>query len=240
MSESPGRKLRSRLSQRLPQIVVNIDYTNASLVEFLGHVGADVIFIDCEQGDTSIESIPDLVRAAHCAGVPAVVRLPSPDPAVIERYMFRGVDGIVVPRLTAPEQAKAVVETVRYCFPAQHPDKAVIVQIEDIAAVRALDAFLDIDGIDCFFVGPVDLSKSMGHRGDYACAPVAAEIERTIGRMTKRGRAVGILAKPDTLAALVGAGVSFLYLHTNDFITLGAAQILRSLATSAPKAKGKA
>lgn len=230
MSESPGRRLKTDLAARKPLIVVNIDYANGSLVEFLGRNGADVIFIDCEQGDTAIQSIRDLARASHIAGVPAIVRLYSDDPAIVERYMFQGVDGIVVPRLKTPADAQALVETVRYCFPADHPDKTVVVQIEDIAAVDALDGFLAVAGIDCFFVGPVDLSKSMGHGGIFTEEPVARVIDETLARISAAGKTAGMLAGPDNVAALTSAGVSFLYLHTNDFIRVGAARVAQSIS----------
>lgn len=216
-----GRALKARLAKREPLLVVNVDYASGSLVEFLGGCGADVLFFDCEQGDIGIESLADLVRAAHAARTPAVVRLFSPEPWVIERYMQRGVDGIVVPRLETPEEVRRVVETVRYCYPDDHRDKAVVIQIESLSAARALEEILSIDGVDALFIGPVDLSKSMGYGGDYRVPAVAAEVDRLIGAIAGAGRAAGMLVTADTIRAVAATGASFLYLHANDFLRAG-------------------
>jgi len=218
-------QLKSDLAASRPLRVVNIDYSNAGLVEFLGKTCADVIFIDCEQGDTSVESIENLARAAHVAGVPAIVRTGSPDAAVIERTLLRGVDGIVLPRLKTSAEARKAVAAVHYCMSGQRPDFAVIVQVEDIAAVQTLDEFLSVEGIDCFFVGPVDLSKSMGFGGTWTRTEVRDVVEQTLSRIIAAGRAAGMLASPDTIGELHRLGVSFLYLHTNDFIRLGTDEI---------------
>lgn len=218
---SPAEKLKSGLARREKLLVVNIDYSNASLVEFLARNGADVIFIDCEQGDTGIETIPDLVRAAHIAGTPVLVRLFSSEAGVIERYLFRGVDGIVIPRLETADQVREVVETMKYCFPTDYRDKSLVIQIETLSAARNLPAILKIDGVDAFFIGPVDLAKSMGHGGDFREIEVAREIDRLILDIAKAERSAGMLVTDATIRDLAVKGVNFLYLHTNDFLKIG-------------------
>lgn len=234
-----GRGLKARLAAREPLLVVNIDYASASLVEFLGSAGADVIFIDCEQGDTGIESVADLVRAAHAADVPAVVRLFSPEPWVIERYMFRGVDGIVVPRLETAAEVHDIVETVRYCFPDHHDEKAIIVQIETAAAAGNLAEILAVDGVDALFIGPVDLAKSLGHGADYSAPAVAQEIDRLIARIVGAGRAAGMLVTAASIGTIAAQGVSFLYLHTNDLLRAGSATFVAAKTGRRPN-KGNA
>lgn len=221
-----GRGLKARLAARERLLVVNIDYSNGSLVEFLAGNGADVIFIDCEQGDTAIQSIPDLVRAAHLAGAPAIVRLFSPEPWVIERYLLRGADGIVVPRLDTAAQARQVVDTVRYCFPTTFDSLAIVVQIETGAAAQSIEAILSVDGVDALFIGPVDLAKSMGCGANYDDPAVAGEIERLIAAIGSSGRSIGMLVTLDTVAAWAARGVNFLYLHANDLLRAGSRPFL--------------
>lgn len=225
-AEALSATLKSRLSRRDRLLVVNIDYTNASLVEFLARNGADVIFIDCEQGDASIESVPDLVRAAHLAGTPALARVFSPEPWVIERYLFRGVDGLVIPRLETADQVRQVADTVKYCFPDDPDGKCLVVQIETTAAARNLPQILDVDGVDALLIGPVDLAKDMGYGGDYRAAEVAREVDRLIGDITAAERPVGMLVTEATIHDMAAKGVTFLYLHTNDFLRSGAAAFL--------------
>lgn len=221
MTKAISAMLKQRLAARERMLVVNIDYSNASLVQFLARELADVIFIDCEQGDTSIETIPDLVRAAHIEHTPVLVRLPDPRPSTIERYMLRGVDGIVVPRLDSPEQAAEVVETIRYCFASAASNKTLVVQIESAQAAAGIDGFLAMDSIDAFFIGPVDLARSMGTGGNYLAEPVAGEIDRLIERISGAGKVAGMLVNRDTIQRYEQAGAVFLYLHANDFLMHG-------------------
>lgn len=213
--------LKAALANRDRQLVVNIDYSSASLVQFIARELADVIFVDCEQGDTSIETIPDLVRAAQVEKTPILVRLPDPRPETIERFMFRGVDGIVVPRLETPADASAVLDVVRYCYGDAAEEKVIVVQIESIGAAQSIDAFLELTDIDALFVGPVDLARSMGKAGRYEDPEVAEVIEGLIARIVNAGRSAGMLATAQSISSLERQGVNFLYLHTNDFLRHG-------------------
>ncbi|MEZ5936459.1 MAG: aldolase/citrate lyase family protein [Alphaproteobacteria bacterium] len=231
-----GGVLKEGLKKRVPMLVVNVDYANGSLVAFLAANGADVVFIDCEQGDVSIQAIPDLVRAAHLQATPALVRLFSPEPWVIERHLLRGVDGIVVPRLGTVEQVRAVVSEVRHGFPDRAESTSIVIQIETVEAARAIDDILAVEGVDALFIGPVDLAKSMGHGGDYGAPPVAAEIDRLIRRIRDHGRSVGMLVTEATIASVAAKGVNFLYLHTNDFLRVGSQRFQAAKKAAQPGA----
>jgi 2-keto-3-deoxy-L-rhamnonate aldolase RhmA len=214
--------------------VINPDYPSGALVEFLGRpgLGVDAVMIDTEQGSADVESVEDMARAARLNGLCSLVRVFSPEPWVIERLMFRGVDGIVVPRIDAAAGARAVVEAVRYCFPRDADAKVIVLQIESVAAHRALDELLAIDGIDAYFVGPVDLAKSMGCRGDTAAPEVQRAIEDILARTRKAGRAAGPMVKPADERSWQAAGAQLLYFHVNDWLALGAKTFPADPATS--------
>jgi len=213
-------------------IVVNPDHPSSSLVEFIGRLGVDAVMIDTEQGSPDVESVEEMARAARVAGLCALVRIYSPEANIIERYMFRGIHGIIVPRVDSGAQARKVVEDVRYCFPNNFQEKVVIVQIESAAAVRDIDAFLAVPEIDCFFIGVVDLSKSLGFKGDYRAPEVVRQIDGTIEKILAAGRRVGIMVKEDDLAAWRRKGVQFLYTHLNDFAVMGADRFQKLLAAA--------
>jgi 2-keto-3-deoxy-L-rhamnonate aldolase RhmA len=217
-----GLAFKQRLAARLPSLVVNVDHPAASLVEFVGRLGIDAVFFDCEQGSPDIESVEHMARAARLAGVASLVRLWSRDAWMIERMLLRGIDGIVVPRVDDEATARAVVETVRYVLPAAHSRTSVIVQIESREALHALDGMLSVEGIDAYFVGPVDLSKSLGHGGRIDGPEMAETIRATLARIAGAGRAAGMLVDEATVAAFAAAGVSLLYCHANDFLRIGA------------------
>lgn len=209
---------------RAGQVVslVNADHPSSGLVASLGGIGVDAVMIDCEQGSPSLTDVEEMARAARTVGVDALVRVPSAQPWDIERHMLRGIDGVVVPRLDSAAQAVRAVADIRYCAPKDFDRKTVIVQIESARAVSELDGFLAILDIDSYFIGAVDLAKSMGYRGDYAQAAVMAVIEDTVDRITLAGRSAGMLVKETDVAYWHERGVTLLYTHVNDFIRIGA------------------
>src|SRR5690606_22326137 len=157
------QKLRNRETASL----VNADHASSGLVAFVSTLGIDAILLDCEQGNISFENIEDMTRAARLSGVSPIVRIPAVEPWTMELYVMRNIDGVVVPRLdTADQVAKAIVD-IRYAAPRDFDEKAIIIQVESVSAVAELDDFLAIPEVDCFFIGAVDLAKSMGFSGDY-------------------------------------------------------------------------
>lgn len=219
---SAARAVRSRIAAGERFLLVNVDYPSPGLVERLGRCGIGLVFFDCEQGPVDLEPLENMARAARVAGMVSLVRVWTRDDWMIERLMFRGVDGIVVPRVDDAATAVGVVETVAYCFPETRDDKIVVIQIESAEAVAALDEILAVDGIDAFFVGPVDLSKSCGHGGRIDTPEMVALCDEVLARIHAAGKRSAILARPDTLERHVRNGVGLLYCHVNDFLDAGA------------------
>jgi 2-keto-3-deoxy-L-rhamnonate aldolase RhmA len=224
MSATPAAAFKARLAAGQAAVMMNPDHPSASLVEFIATLGVHAVMIDTEQGSADAQTVEDLARAARACGLCALVRVFAPEPWVLERYLFRGVHGIVVPRLDTAAQAERVVQDVRYCFPAAVAEKVVIVQIETTRAVQELDGFLAIEGIDAYFLGPVDLAKSLGHGGDYRHPDVMAVLDRTIARITAAGRRAGMLVTAADAAAWQAKGVTLLYNHLNECAQLGSTE----------------
>jgi 2-keto-3-deoxy-L-rhamnonate aldolase RhmA len=216
------RRLKDALRAGRPGVLVNPDHPSSSLVAALETMGVDAVMIDCEQGSASFVDVEEMSRAARAAGMSALVRVPAPAPWVIERYMLRGIDGVVIPRLDTAAEAAAAVEAVRYCAPRTFADTTVIVQIESRAAVAELDGFLALDEVDAYFIGPVDLSKSLGFGGDYRTPEVMAVLDQVIDRVVGAGRAVGTLVTGDDVRHWRERGVTLCYTHVNEFLRMGA------------------
>jgi 4-hydroxy-2-oxoheptanedioate aldolase len=217
-----SRTFKQRLLARERVVMMNPDHPSPSLVEFIGGLGADAVMIDMEQGSPGAERVEDMARAARAAGLCALVRIFAPEPWVIERYMLRGIHGIVVPRVETVPQAREVVESVRYCFPTNAEDKIVIMQVETAGLAEALDALIELPGIDAYFIGPVDLAKSLGKGGDYRDPAVIAVIESLVGRLTAAGKAAGMLVTASDVGFWRARGVTLLYNHLNEYAKLGA------------------
>ena len=216
------KSFKHKLERGEPVLVINPDHPSPSLVEFLGRLPVDAVWIDCEQGSADIESVENMTRAARVNSLVSLVRIFSPEEWVIERYMGRGVDGIVVPRLETAAQAMDVVKAVRYCYPKNHQEKIIVAQIETRSALETLDEFLRVDGIDVYFIGPVDLAKSLGFEGDFRRPQVQGAINAAIEKIRSADKVAGILVDRENTRGYVDIGVGFLYGHANDFLAIGA------------------
>jgi 4-hydroxy-2-oxoheptanedioate aldolase len=221
---SAGQRFKEKLRSGQSVAVINADYPSSALVEFLGkpELGIDAIMLDAEQGSLDIETIEEMARAARLNKLCVLVRLFSPEPWVIERLMLRGVDGIIVPRLDDARAAQQVVDTVRYCFPDDMDSKVIVIQIESKEAHQNLDAMLQVADVDTYFVGPVDLARSMGEKGNYHAPKVVAAIDDILQRINAAGQVGGTLVKPGDADQWQERGARFLYFHVNDWLRIGA------------------
>ena len=170
----------------------------AGVVEMCAYAGFDCIVIDNEHGAAGLETTEHMLRAARASGITPIVRCFEPD---IARALDMGASGVQIPMVDSAEHARALVQRVRYPSLGQrgsafssraagygafggapHTQRsnqgiALIVMLETPQAVANAAAIAAVDGVDALFVGPNDLSHTMGHGSDWACAPVQAAIE---------------------------------------------------------------
>ena len=151
----------------------------------------------------------------------------------IERYLGRGVDGLVIPRLETAAQAARVVAAVRYCCPENSDKKLIVIQIETLSTLQKPDEFLRVDGIDTYFLGPVELAKSLGFAGDYRRSEVQDAIDDATTTIRSAGKAAGILVDRGNAQSYANRGVQFLYTHANDFLRHGSDEFARLIMPSA-------
>ena len=183
------------------------------IAEQLSRCGFDWLFIDGEHGPLSIGDIQLLLQAAqpHC---PCLVRLAAPDDIYIKQSLDAGADGIIAPLVNDADTARRVVALSKYPpmgnrsvgigrahayghafaeYVAQANERlAVVVQVEHVDAVGNIDAILDVAGIDGVFIGPYDLSASMGKPGRIDDPDVQGQIEIVRRACLARRIALGI------------------------------------------------
>lgn len=212
---------KQRLRARETVSLVNPDHASSGLVEVVARLGVDAVMLDCEQGTPSFEGVEEMTRAARLHGVASLVRVPSAEPWTIERYVMRGADGIVVPRLDRAEQVVKAVQDIRYAAPKRFDSQVIVIQVESASAVEELDGFLAVPEVDCFFIGAVDLAKSLGHEGDYGHASVMQVLTGSVRRIRDAGRSVGFLVKEQDTRFWRSLGATLLYTHVNDFLRMG-------------------
>jgi len=108
-------------------------------------------------------------------------------------------------------------------------------QIEDREALAQLDEILQVEGIDVFFVGPSDLSQSMGHPGDPKAPVVAAAIDDCLARIRAAGRIAGMPATADQLGDALAKGVGYLYTHLPRLLAASARNYFEKARLASPK-----
>jgi 4-hydroxy-2-oxoheptanedioate aldolase len=201
---------------RAGKILTGMQCFSASpvLVEAMGAGGLDFVTIDMEHCPTGLESLAHLLRAADSSAIVPLARVPELNRATIGRVLDLGAQGIVLPH-ASPERCKAALDFARYAplgsrgacpmiraaryMPSDwssHASQAnariaIIPLIEDAQAVEDAQSILDIEGIDMVFVGPFDLSLSLGVPGaDFRHPTMAAALTKVVEAAQQRDKYV--------------------------------------------------
>lgn len=229
-----GAKLRSRLLAGEAVTMYNTHHVSSGLASRLIELGADSVFVDCEHGTWSFEDVRMTGQIVRAAGGAAIVRPHSHERPVIIRYLNSGADGIMVPMVDTAEQARAIVDAVRYALPSDHEKRLVVAMIETADAIDRLDDMLTVEGIDVFFIGPGDLSQDMGFPpappfGEPRPAPVVDKVAVAVEKIRAAGRIAGTLVTAEELPHWLERGVQYFYIHTDPFLRRGIAGVKQTL-----------
>jgi 4-hydroxy-2-oxoheptanedioate aldolase len=228
-------------------------FPSPQIVEMLGYAGFDWVLIDCEHGSLSLGDVELMAMACDAVGITPIARPRTNATSDIQSVMDRGVMGVQVPHVNSAADARAAVAAVKFGpgaarglaagtrpdswgLGSRMPDFAaaanaqslVCVQIEHADAVANLDEILAVDGIDVYFIGPSDLSQSMGFPGDPKAPPVAAAIDTALAKIRNAGRTPGMPATAETLKHVVGQGCRYIYTHLPRLLGAGASAFLKA------------
>lgn len=228
---------------------------SAPLVEVIGASGLDFFIIDAEHGPMSMETAADMLCAADAAGVPALMRLPNKDAHFILRALDIGVHGVQVPHVSTAAEARAVVEAAKYypkgkrgfspftraakygLYAKEYPQEAnkntlIVLNIEGAEGVKNLDSIAGIADIDVIFIGPYDLSQSLGKTGKVTDPQVVSAIKRAVKVAKNKGIACGSFARDEEyLDILISCGVQYITYGVDTSLILNNYKALKSLFT---------
>ncbi|WFU83581.1 aldolase/citrate lyase family protein [Bradyrhizobium sp. CIAT3101] len=229
-----GARLRERLAKGEAVTMLTPHHASSGLAVRLIELGADAIFVDCEHGTWSFEDVRVAAQVIRGAGGAAIVRPHSHERPVLIRYLNAGADGLMVPMVDTAEQARAIVDAVRYACPADHQKRLIIAMIETPQAIDNIDQLLTVEGIDVFFIGPGDLSQNMGYPpapafGEPRPQAVIDRVEFAVKKICAAGKIAGTLVTSDELPFWLGRGVKYFYIHSDPFLRIGLAGIKKAL-----------
>ena len=220
--------------------------------EMFGHAGFDFGIVDTEHGMLGMDMAMQLLRACDAMGMATVFRVPGVDHHCITQALDFGASAVMIPDIRNPESATRAVAAAKY-----HPDgnrgicpfargagynagqdldyyrranveTAVVLQIEASDGIANLDRILEVPNVDGIFIGPFDLSQSLGIPGQVTSPRVLEAVRDIVRRAGKRGIAVGNFAVTVEQAnRYMDMGIQFLAYATDTMIMAQSCQTLR-------------
>lgn len=243
-------RVKKKLSERKPAVVISPG-SSADLIDFLGPLGFDGVWIDMEHGPFTWEVLSDLSRACDLWGMSSLVRVTTNDNAIIGRTLDRGVSGIIVPHVGSKEEVTKVLEAAKFIpvgrrgmsadrrgygvpnyVTKANDDTIVIVMVEDVDAIEQLPEMLTMDHVDAFYVSHADLAQSMGFL-DAHHPKVTAMFDKAIEKIAASGRNPAAKVGANEIEKYMDMGVRFLMTSWDTWVKTGATQYLEKVGEKA-------
>ena len=231
-------RMKAKLAAGEPVFGVSVMIPSPQIVEMVAAAGFDWVLLDCEHGTLTLESVELMAMAAEASGITAIARPVTRSAEHILQVLDRGVMGVQVPHVNTAADARDVLAAVKYhpagkrglaagtraavydsigtladYVKAANDETLIAIQLEDREAIENIDELLTVEDIDVFFIGPSDLSQSMGHPGNPKAPAVAEAIETSFRKMRAAGRTPGTPAVAESVRDVLDKGVRYIYTH---------------------------
>ncbi len=213
-------KLKAKLKAGETVIGPYVRHAEPGAAEILCYLGFDYLFIDGEHAPIGERECENLARVCELTGVTSIARVPANLPWMIGRHLDTGIQGVQIPMVNSAAEAVAAVRAAKYQplgnrglagaraanygqvlpfsyaahIETSNAETMVIVQVETPASIEELPEIVKVPGIDVVFIGPTDLSNSLGHPGDFKHPEVQAAFDRIIAIVGRSDKALGVLA----------------------------------------------
>jgi len=230
--DTPKNTFKSGLASGELQIGLWASSASNIVVEVLAHSGADWIVLDTEHSPNEIPNLVSQMQAMKGSPTSVIVRPAWNDKVLIKRILDSGAQSLLIPFVQNAAEAEAAVAATRYPLAGirgvagstrasnygrnktylhtASDEIAVIVQIETGEALQEIEAIATVPGVDGVFIGPSDLSASLGHINDAEHEDVQSAIKTAIEKLKGVGTPAGILAfNPDHAKRYIEWGFQF-------------------------------
>lgn len=234
---------------------------NPSTAEVLGDVDFDYINIDFQHGLVDYTDAVPVMQALVNSRAVLTCRVPWNEPGVIGKVLDAGAMGVIIPMVNTPAEAEQAVRSCRYApqgarsfgpiragrlfgpdYAARANDEiACIPMIETAEAIGNLDAILDIEGIDAVYIGPADLSISLGlpPGSDNEAASFQDALAAVVEGCKARGIAPGIHSVPHLVPTRLEQGFQMVTVTSDTQAAVSGARAALEKARSAPGGGGE-
>lgn len=219
----PINTFKKSLQEKKIQFGLWLGLADSSCAEICASAGFDWLLVDCEHACFSERDVLHHLQAIAAYNSAPIVRAASQDPAHLKKLLDVGAQSLLIPMVDNALQAQALVQAVNYPPKGQrglgtsmaraarwngvpsyltdaNQEIFLIVQAETIEAIDNLDSILAVEGVDAVFIGPSDLSASMGFIGQAGHPDVVDAVTKGIKTITAAGKAAGVLAVDKDIA----------------------------------------
>ncbi len=248
---APKNTFKTRLKAGETQIGLWVGLGDASVAELCAGCGFDWLVIDAEHGPNGLRDVLGQLRAVGSGGAHPVVRTRDDNRALIKQMLDIGAQTLLVPMVETANQAREIVRSVNYppngvrgvgaalarasgynavpdYLQTANDEICLLLQVESVAGLAALDDILAVDGVDGVFIGPADLAADMGHLGAPGAPEVQEAVTDALRRIRAAGKAAGILTSDRALAqGYADMGVEFLAVGSDVGVLRGGLLALR-------------
>ncbi len=234
---------------------------NSFSAEVMAHQGWDTLTIDLQHGVIDYQAMVTMLQAISTTPTVPVVRVPWLEPSALMKALDAGAYGVICPMVNTREDAQKLVAYTNYAPKggrsfgpvrallyggadyAERANETIVrfAMIETAQALDNLDAILSVEGIDAIYIGPSDLSLSLGCRPvfDDVDPPVAQAIDHILARAQAHGVQAGIHnGAPEVALARVAKGFRFVTVGSDArLMAAGSQQVLSKMRAGPASAK---
>ena len=217
------------------------------VAEAMGYAGFDWGVVDMEHTPLDMMEIVHMLQALSATKLVPIVRVPWNDTVTIKRVLDAGATTLLVPFIQNADEARAAVEATRYpplgrrgmagmsrgskfgttpnYLTTAHEQMAVILQLETAEAIGQLENIARVDGVDALFIGPGDLSATMGYAGQLTHPEVLALTAQAVARAKALGMPIGTVGgTPEVVAQYRAMGFDFVGIASDLGLLMRSAQ----------------
>ena len=225
--------VRRKLKQREPVLCTKMNTQDPVVIDMIGLIGFDCVWLCAEHIPLDGDRLAHLIRTADMNDLDTVVRVSKGGYSNFIHPLELGASGIMVPHCMSAGEARELVRMTRfhplglraldggnadgsYCMiplldymHSANDNTFLVVQVEDMEAVEQVDEIAAVEGVDVVFVGPGDLSQSLGIPGETEHPAVQEAIERVALACERYGRIWGLPVNPINVERYLGMGALF-------------------------------